>query len=91
MQAEPAETEELPHEAQSRILQSEGEEWVVREAGSTRSGSGSDRGAPLLLLRFSRVAAPDAPLREALAVSSSLDEIEDEDLEELFRRSRSVS
>ncbi|MSR22984.1 MAG: hypothetical protein EXR92_05500 [Gemmatimonadetes bacterium] len=64
--------------------------WEVRVAGVTRSGSGQDAGAPLLLLSFARVGEPEASVREALTVGSSLEAIPDDDLAELFARSRSA-
>lgn len=90
MQAEPAPPPEVPAEPPPRIVESEAERWTVREAGATRSGSGVDRGAPLLLVHFDRVEAPEVAPREGLTVATSLDELHDEDLIELLRRSRPV-
>jgi hypothetical protein len=74
-----------------RFFESDGETWVVREVGQTRSGTGSDSGAPLLLLEFARSIDPEKPLRKNLAVATSLDALGDEELGELLQRSRPVS
>jgi len=65
-----------------------GEEWIAQVTGQTRSGSGSDSGAPLLYLGFASVGAPDLLVREGIAVARVLDDLSDEDLESLFVRAR---
>jgi len=79
-----------------RIITADGAEWTVTAAGSTRSGTGSDRGAPLLLVRFERngvgsgMGSSGAEAREALAVTTSLDDMGDAALLELMARTRPV-
>jgi hypothetical protein len=62
--------------------------WEVRVAGATRSGTGPDAGASLLLLVFSSEDEPELPPREILTAGRSLEALTDEDLEELLARSR---
>lgn len=69
-----------------RTFISGGEEWTVRITGRTRSGTGSDSGAPLLYLSFARVDGSANPTREAIAVGTSLDDLSDDELETLLRR-----
>jgi hypothetical protein len=98
MQPEPASVAEGSGPPSVRTVEADGVRWEVQETGATRSGSGSDRGAPLLYLRFDRVepgAEAEAPPREAgtgarecLAVATSLDDLTDDGLEELLARSR---
>lgn len=87
MQADPP-PPEASNDPVVRTIESEGNRWIVQEAGATRSGSGSDRGAPLLFLRFEMVDAPSPTVREGLAVASSLEDLNDDDLLDLFLRSR---
>ncbi len=75
-------------QAPSRIFDLEAQRWIVRAAGATRSGTGSDTGAPLLFLTFAREEEPDRPVREAIAVASDLEALTWDELEELFARSR---
>jgi hypothetical protein len=65
-----------------------GEEWVAQVTGQTRSGTGSDAGAPLLYLAFALTRTPTAWAREGIAVARSIDDLTDEDLESLFARAR---
>jgi hypothetical protein len=68
-------------------LEVDGETWTVSEEGGGRSGTGSDIGAALTLLRFSS-SIPDRPAREILVGSSSLDAVGKDELCELFARAR---
>ena len=67
--------------------------WVARVGGSTRSGTGSDSGVPLVLLLFHR-RDPDSgvvdsrPEREAWAVQRDLYGWRPDRLEEMLARSR---
>jgi hypothetical protein len=85
-------TEAVPAESseQVRAFEADGAKWTVTPIGATRSGSGTDRGAPLLLLRFEKEGTPEPSAREGLAVASSLDDLYDDDLAELLLRSRVV-
>ena len=72
-----------------RVIEVDGAEWTVIAAGSTRTGAGSDHGAPLLLVRFERSGAgSEVAAREALAVTASLDGLSDDALVELMLRAR---
>jgi hypothetical protein len=71
-----------------RTFLAHGEEWVAQVTGQTRSGSGSDSGAPLLYLAFASAGTPDVLVREGIAVAQVLDDLSDEDLETLFVRAR---
>jgi len=74
-----------------RIIEVDGAEWTVSAAGSTRTGTGSDHGAPLLLVRFERSGeGSEGNAREALAVAASLDELGDDALVQLMARTRPV-
>jgi hypothetical protein len=90
MQSEAATPTDVPAETVLRKIESGKDHWTVREAGATRSGSGTDRGAPMLLLQFEKVEAPEVPPQVCYAVAESLDNLDDEDLIELLRRSRPV-
>ncbi len=64
------------------------EQWIARTIGSTRSGSGSDPGSPLVLIAFSRAEDPDLPVREALAVGASLADLGDTELQALLSQAK---
>jgi hypothetical protein len=68
-------------------LGAEGETWAVSEAGGGRSGTGSDVGASLLLVRFTSSAA-DRPAREVLVAASSLEALGGDDIREAFERAK---
>jgi len=90
--------EETPGQGRERaasqpplIIEVDGAEWTVSAAGTARTGTGSDRGAPLLLVRFERSGeGSEQGTREALAVATSLDEMSYDALLELMARSRPV-
>lgn len=71
-------------------LEIDGIAWRVEVVGRTRSGTAPDTGAPLLLLRFRRETEGEGreAEREAWAVSRSLSDLSELQLEELFGRSR---
>jgi hypothetical protein len=71
-------------------LDAEGETWTVSEEGGGRSGTGSDVGAALLLVRFSP-GRPDHAAREALVPASSLEALGHDELLEAFARARTRS
>jgi hypothetical protein len=71
-----------------RTFLARGEEWTAQVTGQTRSGSGSDAGAPLLYLGFASAGTPEVLVREGIAVALVLDDLSDEDLESLFVRAR---
>jgi hypothetical protein len=83
-----------------RILETEQGRWEVRPIGRTRTGHGRDAGALLLLVRFDPVEAgggegeTERPRalqpREGLGVARSLEDLDDEALEELLERARPV-
>lgn len=70
-----------------RSLESDGETWTVSEEGGGRSGTGSDIGASLLLVRFSPVSG-DRPPREVLVAASSLEDLGEDGIREAFERSK---
>lgn len=78
--------EELP----SRRFEVRGEEWIARITGRTVTGTRPDAGALLMELTFSRPDDPQNPFRKLLTVDRPLDALYDEDLIEMFERSRSV-
>lgn len=94
-EAEPTEIPEI-----TLAFEVEGEEWIAKEAGRTRSGTSPDSGAPLLLVTFHRAGAEEEsggdqesvraedPEREALTVARSLEDLSPLQVEELFQRSR---
>lgn len=89
--AAPADTGDAPEPDPSlreRALEIDGEEWIVREQGRTRSGAGSDAGAPLLYLVFARGSDPARPVRHMTAVGRALMELDDVHLRELWDRSK---
>lgn len=63
-----------------------GELWTAQAVGAGRTGTAPDRGAPVLLLRFSCESGAGGD-REAIAVASSLAELGSECLEEVLARS----
>lgn len=81
---------EEKEEVSSRTLHADGEEWIAEVTGQTRSGTGSDAGAPLLYIGFSPARSPASRVREGIAVATSIDDLSDADLEELFSRARSI-
>lgn len=80
------EAAEVP--APSRAFEADGEHWIVRVEGRTRSGTAPDRGALLLHLRFYRDEDAEHPEREAVVAGTSLDPLYDEELADILRRSR---
>ncbi len=62
--------------------------WAVRVDGATRTGCGSDAGAPLLMVTFTLEGEGAPDQRQVLAVGTSLDALSDEDLADLHRRAR---
>ena len=84
---EPTALEDLP----SRVLTSEGVEWIVRLSGRTSTGSVSDPGAPLLHLTFCRVRDPQLAVRETLLPGRSLDQLSEADLSDALSSARSTS
>lgn len=91
------EAEEVPAvpttEGPLRRFNHDGQEWLVRVAGSTFTGEGIGEasGAPVTQLHFSRSEEEDAPLREAYLAGRDLDDLFDEELEALLLRARPVS
>jgi len=70
-------------------FEARGDPWLARVGGLTRSGTSPDGGAPLLLVTFQPLPEKDRePRREAWAVASGLEELSNDDLRELFERSR---
>jgi hypothetical protein len=68
-------------------FEAEGETWTVSGVGGGRSGTGSDVGASLLLLRFSP-GTSDRPAREVLVPASTLDELGEDGLRDAFERAK---
>jgi hypothetical protein len=72
------------------FVDAEGRVWIVEAAGQDRTGTGSDAGAPLLLLLFRP--APGAggedesgsDVLEALVIAAELDELGDDRLTEIL-------
>lgn len=75
-------------EVPSRHFEREGEEWVVRVEGRTRSGRAADAGAPLLHLRFYRGEEAREPERHMVVAGESLDGFHEEELGRLLERAR---
>ncbi len=84
---EPTRVEDLP----SRKFDKEGQDWIVRLAGRTTTGSATDSGAPLLHLIFFRAGERSVPIRETLAVGDSLDALGEDRLALLFDSARPVT
>ena len=82
-EAEPVqnETTRVLHDAES------GSDWSVNLTGWSASGVLPLRTVPLVELTFSRVEAPDEPVRKVLQQGESLAEFSDEDLLAAFRNS----
>ena len=77
-------------ESPPRTFRAEGETWIVRIAGRTRTGTRPDSGIPLKHLRFYRESDPEEPVREIYQPGGSLDHLYDEELEGLLARARPV-
>lgn len=81
-----------------RLLETPQGRWEVRPIGQRRTGHGRDAGALLLLVRFDPLAGgegeaerpPGLEPREGLGVARSLDDLDDEALEQLLERARPV-
>ncbi len=61
-----------------------GEQWVARVSGRSTSGVLPLRIIPLMEVGFARADRPDLPLRRALTQGDSLEELDDQELLELF-------
>jgi hypothetical protein len=73
--------------ARPMSIEEDGETWTVSEEGGGRSGTGSDIGASLMLLRFSP-GSGDRPPREVLVAAHSLEELGDDGLRDVFQRAK---
>ena len=73
-------------DSSQRTFEVEGEEWIARVVGSSRSGSGTDAGSPLILITFARSTDPEVYVREALGVGVALADVANHALLELFQR-----
>jgi hypothetical protein len=65
-------------------------EWLVAETGRAGSGILPLRSVPLLEVVFSRPEDPETPLRRALTNGERLEDLGEEGLLDLFRRSRAL-
>ncbi len=83
---DPLASAELPW----RTIRAGSEDWVIREAGRTASGTGGDSRAPLVLLFFARAEEPERPLRELLTGAGRLHDFTDDYLIDLLAASRPV-
>lgn len=88
MDAPPPGDSRPPEELPSRRFEVDGEEWIVRITGRTITGTRPDSGALLMHLSFFRPEEPETPARRLVAVDRPLDALYEEDLAELFHRSR---
>ncbi|MFP3949020.1 MAG: hypothetical protein ACLFWG_09845 [Longimicrobiales bacterium] len=88
MEAPPPGDSRPPEELPSRRFEVEGEEWIVRISGRTITGSRPDPGALLMHLSFFRSEDPEDPRRRLITVDRPLDALYEEDLRELYERSR---
>lgn len=88
MDAPPPGDSRPPEELPSRRFELDGEEWIVRITGRTITGTRPDSGALLMHLSFFRPEEPETPARRLVAVDRPLDALYEEDLAELFHRSR---
>lgn len=73
-------------------FESDGDRWVARSGGRTRSGAAPDSGAPLFLVFFHRAGEDgepaEEPEQEAWAVGHGLDDLTEGEVELLLARSR---
>ena len=69
----------------------DGQEWVVRVTGRSRSGVVPLRIIPLMEVVFSRVEAPGVAVRRALCKGESADAVSEEDLIRLLKESGPAS
>jgi hypothetical protein len=69
----------------------DGQEWVVRVTGRSRSGVVPLRVIPLMEVVFCSVEAPDVVVRRALCKGESADALSEEELIRLFRESGPAS
>lgn len=83
----PASPTELPSR---RFEAGEGEEWIARLSGTTVTGLPADAGVPLMQLTFFRAQEPETPVREALGVGETLDDLGEEELRDRLRRAHPV-
>ena len=67
-----------------------GEKWIVRPAGVGSYGTGITARASVLALHFFRFTAPDRAVREVLTSTRDFASLYDEELAELFHRSRPI-
>lgn len=88
MDAPPPGDSRPPEELPSRRFEVEGEEWIVRISGRTITGTRPDAGALLMHLSFFRGDDPEDLRRRLVTVDRPLDALYDEDLRELYARSR---
>lgn len=79
-----------PAELPSRALEVEGERWIAREGGRTRTGQRGDAGVPLLHVLFYRDEAPERAVREALVVGRALERMDEAQLARAFEGSRPI-
>lgn len=85
--AGPADTE-VQQPALVRRFSVGDEEWLVREAGSARAGTGQQGLARIVALRFYRPSEPDEPRREVLVPAVDLETMYDDELRALFARAQ---
>ena len=64
------------------------QEWVARVEGYGQSGTGGDRGAPLMVLSFAAGGDPDRPLFETLCAARALEVLSESRLVELLAGAR---
>lgn len=88
MDAPPPGDSRPPEDLPSRRFEVDGEEWIVRISGRTVTGTRPDAGALLMHLSFFRPDEPESALRGLITVDRPLDALYEEDLLELFERSR---
>ncbi|MDX1568291.1 MAG: hypothetical protein R3223_10860 [Longimicrobiales bacterium] len=88
MDAPPPGDSRPPEELPSRRFEVEDQEWIVRISGRTITGTRPDPGALLMYLSFFRADDPEDPRRRLVTVDRPLDALYEEDLRELYQRSR---
>lgn len=82
-----------PTELPSRTFRAgedEDEEWIVRLSGVTVTGLPTDTGAPLVHLTFFRAEEPETPVREAVGVGETLEDLAEDELRDHLGRARPV-
>ena len=71
-------------------IEVEGEKWIARPAGVGSYGTGITARASVMAIHFFRFAEPGHAVREVLTSTGDFAALYDEELLELFRRSRPI-